>query len=348
MGLSVEKNGFISFQSLVKSIGEDLHDSGFFTVANADGTNLQSDPAATGHPSFAGLSEKVTLFADTGVDSLAQSQPWAFTMIFNEEEQWLDFYLTAQSQVIDVGGDFRIAVKKKNETKDYLSGKLTPGSQHNDTDSVFRSASFEQWGMPESDTQANPMSYRLVLTDHGFSLFIWVESYDSDGDKHSWFVCQRMVTSTGNPVVSGKAPLFCVFSNNGFPDDSNLNAPDPNAVMKFVVREADVNSPTFAVSAIEDTADSTRIINGAQQVSIREDNNIVMTFPNGLNTQRYGYPHQLDLLAIISADVVSQSTDIQVNPFSEGVPRVYRGMNADHVHNKGARILLWIDGGTLA
>lgn len=345
-GFSIEKNGFISFASLVKDIATEMNNSGGFDIENADGTPVTTNPV-TSDPAFSNLTDKVLLNPTTAVDSLAVQQPWSVAFYCSDDEQWLDIFITGRNQVIDSNGDFRIATKKVVDSTNNLSGKLTKESRHQLDEGIMRTASFEDWGMPGSDTEANPMSYRLVISDHGFSLFIWVESYDSDGRKFCWTVCQRMVNKQGVPVTTGKAPLFCVFSNRGYPDDDTLSSPDPDSIFKFVVRESDVTTPTFPVTAVEDSADSSRIINASQQVSIRENNNLIMIFPNGLNTQRYGYPHQLDMLGIISADIVSQSTELEVNPFSEATPRTYIGMNSDHVNNKGIRVMFWISGGSL-
>jgi hypothetical protein len=332
---SIQRNGMFSFTEMARNIVNDLN--GQMSLENVDGSTAASDANT--------MTSKAFLRSSNTVDP-ATDQPWVIAVEFSDEEQWLDFYVCAPEQIIDANADFRIAIKNKTGTTEQRAGKLTYNSYHRQGSTTYRSASFEQWDMAESDTQANPLSYQLCVGDHGISLFIWVESYDSSGDKFAWFVVQRMVDTQGVPVVDGKAPLFCVFSNKGYSSSADsLNNPDPRSIMKFVVRESDVNSPTFPVTAIEDTADSTRIINAAQQVSLREGNNVVMIFPNGLNTQRHMYPHQLDMFAVISADVISQSTELPVDPFGEASPRIYRGMNADNTFNKGARILFWVSGG---
>ena len=70
-----------------------------------------------------------------------------------------------------------------------------------------------------------------------------------------------------------------------------------SAVYKFVVREVDVEKPTLPADATASNADSNAIINSKQQVAITEANQYVITFPNGLNTQRYAYTEELDLIA---------------------------------------------------
>lgn len=334
--MNIQRNGFSTFKSLVVDLVSSLKSNGF-EVVNVDGVSTDS---------ITDINNKVSLNATSIVDPLASSQPWSLSIFYNEQEQWLDFYVTGRDQVIDATGDFRIATRKAVSAsgRSHLSGKLTKESIHqiDTTNGNQRSVSFENWQLQDSDTQANPMSYQVSIHPHGFTLSIWVESYDSAGDKFFWICCQRMVTKSGTVVTTGKSPLFCVFSNRGL--DASQARKDED-VYQFVVRESDVNAPTFPVSATNDTADSNRIINSKQQVSIREDDTIVMTFPNGLCTQRYGYIHQLDLIGIISADVLSQSIELEVNPFDEATARKYVGMNAQLPFNKGMRVMFWTEGG---
>jgi hypothetical protein len=58
-----------------------------------------------------------------------------------------------------------------------------------------------------------PISYKLTTTNHGVALFLWEQSsVDSDTDA-SWFVIQRHVDqTTGQPDITGKTPLHCVYS----------------------------------------------------------------------------------------------------------------------------------------
>lgn len=332
--MNIQRNGFSTFKSLVVDLVGILKANGF-DVVNVDGTATDS---------IADINSKVCMNATSIVDPIVSNQPWSLSLFYDEQEQWLDFYITGRDQVIDIDGDFRIAVRRAVDETDYLSGKLTKDSLNRISSEAgsSRTVSFENWDILGSDTQANPMSYQVSFHPHGFTLSIWVESYDNAGDKFFWLCCQRMVTKSGSVVTKGKSPLFCVFSTRGLAASRTNDIDD---IYQFVVREKDVNAPTFPVSATTDTADSNRIINSKQQVSIREDDTIVMTFPNGLCTQRYGYIHQLDLIGIISADVLSQSIELEVNPFNEATARKYVGMNAQQPFNKGMRVMFWTEGG---
>ena len=220
------------------------------------------------------------------------------------------------------------------------------------------------------DTRAYPMSYQLVITDRGVCLVVWEDGQDNVANRYSWFVVQRPVDNkTGKTIVEGKCPLHCVY---GLMTDS-LNMPWSNTsanynFRRFVVREADVlapyptpseprlaNSlyggatvPMMGVDATNPSIDYHAIMNGEQQVSITENNKYVLTFPNGLNTQRYAYTHELDMIAYTSADVVSGGTVVPIQVYGESTPRKYLALNANGPNNTGMRLLVLVEGGGIA
>jgi hypothetical protein len=58
-----------------------------------------------------------------------------------------------------------------------------------------------------------PISYRLTTTNHGISLFLWEQASITTDTNSAWFVVQRHVDqTTGQPDISGKTPLHCVYS----------------------------------------------------------------------------------------------------------------------------------------
>lgn len=194
------------------------------------------------------------------------------------------------------------------------------------------------------DFAAHPLSYHLTTSDHGIVFAMWGESYDSSGRELAWFCTQRMVNKDdGGVIVDGKAPLFTVYSLEGNGNE-DLNEADPDQILYIVTREIDVNTPTFPRSATVDQADSNRMINVVQQVAIGEDENFIVHFPNGLNTQRYGYPDELDLIAYTSADALSSENEIELTVYGEAQPRKYVAIGSNNTFNKGARMLVQIEG----
>lgn len=218
-----------------------------------------------------------------------------------------------------------------------------------------------------ADGYAYPMSYRLTVSDRGFALFVWEEGHDREATLFSWVMAQRPVDNkTGQVYKTGKSPVHCVYGlMNNFSENPSWSDRGVYNIRRFIVRESDINVPyplgavtrssraelpdensiCMGVVATHDTRDYNAILNPMQQVSISEDNKYILTFPNGLNTARYAYAHELDMIAYTSADVVAQGTIVPVTVYGEAQPRKYAAMGANGPNNTGMRILMLIEGG---
>ncbi len=223
------------------------------------------------------------------------------------------------------------------------------------------------------DTLSAPMSYRLIITDRGVALAVWEQATDQYGNRYSWFVVQRPVDkSTGETIVDGHAPVHCIYGlmysdpNSPWTDTGNY------VIRRFTVREDDVMTPAptatvtpggtsdqyglslnsdprpyMGADATRDTQDYRGILNAAQQVAITENNKYVLTYPNGLNTARYAYTHEMDMIAYTSADVVSQGTEVPVRVYDEQEDRKYVALAANGPNNTGMRLMFLSYGGGL-
>ncbi len=196
-----------------------------------------------------------------------------------------------------------------------------------------------------SDPEATPMTYQLAISDHGVALHIGVEGRDSDGCRNAWFVIQRAINSDGSIVTTGKAPLFCMYSvNGGGSIDNNSevrgvpNSPGSYQIMRFTVRESDVNAPTVAAPAHVHSADCMAVINPYQQVPFSEDGHFDFRLPDGFNTQRYSYPYEMDMVGYASADVNSNGTEVEVTVYGESAKRKFKALSANSPNNTGMRI----------
>ncbi|AFH14778.1 tail sheath [Pseudomonas phage Lu11] len=181
-------------------------------------------------------------------------------------------------------------------------------------------------------SESFPMTYSLSITPRGIVFCVWEDFLsDNSAGAISWFLIQRPVNrDTGAVIKDGKAPVFCVYGANG-------------KINRFVVRESDVLRPSEPVDATKDTDYNNAIINGMEQVAISEGNRYVVSFPSRLNTTRYAYTYELDMLGYTSADVVSENTDIPLLVYGEknaGVdaPRTYVSLMANGPSNTGMRI----------
>lgn len=182
-----------------------------------------------------------------------------------------------------------------------------------------------------------PMTYSLSITNRGITLCVW-EDFVSDAGAVaiSWFVVQRPVNrDSGATIIEGKAPVFCLYGVN-------------NSIKRFVVRESDVLRPAEPVDATKDTDYYNAIINGLEQVSISEGNKYVVNFPSRLNTTRYAYTYELDMLGYTSADVVSENTDVPLRVYGETADRKYVSLMANGANNTGMRIVTIKEGGGIS
>lgn len=339
MGFQVEKNNFISLETLASDLSTELLNNGFQVISvNGQNTDLSIAPQI----------QQILFKATTAVDPLADDadQPWHIYIVADDENDTLDFYVCTPTNIIfDESGGLAVAISGGNGGNTIArSGFLFKNSQVTTSGTENHFFSYEQWGFQNNDEEAVPLSYQLSITDHGVAFCLWAEAYDRTGNKFGWWVVQRMVDSnTGATILGEKSPLFCVFSHDGG-GGTDLNVPEVDGILKFVVRESDINTPTFPVSAVKDTADSARIINSVQQTSIFEDGKFIINFPRSLNTQRYSYPFELDMIAYASADVTSQYAEHEVTVYGEAQPRRYKALQANHENNKGMRIYFQVAG----
>nr|DAF93759.1 MAG TPA: hypothetical protein [Myoviridae sp. ctshb19] len=182
-----------------------------------------------------------------------------------------------------------------------------------------------------------PMTYSLSITNRGIVLCVWEDFVsDSGAVAISWLCVQRAVDrETGATIVAGKSPVFCLYGVN-------------NKIQRFVVRESDVLRPSDPVDATIDTDYNNAIINGLEQVSISEGNKYVVNFPSRLNTTRYAYTYELDMIGYTSADVVSENTDVPLRVYGETADRKYVSLMANGPNNTGMRIVTIKEGGGIS
>lgn len=189
-------------------------------------------------------------------------------------------------------------------------------------------------GVEKDQSATFPMAYQLSITDRGLYLSVWQgAATDTTGTDFSWLLIQRPVKrDTGGVVTDGKAPVFAVFSVG-------------NKIQRFVVRESDTVDASKNISATMDTVDGTAIINDKRQIGVSESNQYIVNYPSRLNTPRFSYTYELDMIGYASATVVSGTTEIPQTLYGEATPRTYLGMHANQPDNNGMRIVVLKSGG---
>ena len=385
-GFFVQRDGFIEVSDLIASIVSDMTSNGF--VQKFPASPLTNPPPSVfkvtleATPAVDALAATQPWRVHFDVIDDFQAKMYVASDIQLPDDGTISklergLSLTAADSAGVIGSDLPYPYKQDattvivpppdiNTGQTYTAASIWRTKRINNADSQFIDRSIR---IPDLQTaQSYPMSYTLAISDHGFHLCVWEEAQDPTGNKFSWVVVQRPVDRvTGAPLVdtSTKCPLFCVYGLKDmyipaaiFDASKTTSQSDVDQVIiderwesglkKFVVRERDVLKPTPSVPASYDTEDSNAIINDDQQVCITEDNKYVITFPNKLNTPRYAYTHELDMIAYTSADVVSQYTEVPLTVYGESSPRIYKALLANKPNNTGVRILTLKQGGGIS
>lgn len=208
---------------------------------------------------------------------------------------------------------------------------------------------------------AYPMSYILTMTNRGIFFGIWEDSqeeipqgtWDPIGNPNPdgtfgrsplrWFLIQRSVDRLTGDVRGGakmrqdtsplaetsRCPVFCVSGGQS-----------PQKFQKFVVREADVVSPSRKKSAAVQSEDQAAILNPYPQQSLTESGEFVVTFLNQVSTPRFKYSDELDMLGTVAAEVVGAGTSVLVNVYNEPYQREYTAIYPTERYGTGMRLMV--------
>lgn len=114
---------------------------------------------------------------------------------------------------------------------------------------------------------------------------------------------------------------------------------------RFVVREKDTLKPWDRhVFAGLNERDSHAVLNPLEQLSLNDDGQLVIQFPNRIGTQRYLYTgKEIDLIAFCDGGAVGQDTIVSSDRFSttgsSDKRRYYKGMMSTQAYGNGMRVL---------
>ena len=381
MPIFKQATGFDDQRKLYRAIAQDLVKGGMALVS-VNGDNTQTDPA--------NIPEDVAtlvLAATPTMDPVADDQPWR--LCFKLTKDTVRAYAATPLQILDdgtvsVSGQSTISGQNTpgkptaSATFPFYSGTIgnyrpeVAGAEQTPEDIAQRDTYFYHRGLivkgelmakgsmqfaeganPANlflaDQSATPFSYAVSVSAHGIAIVTNVEAQDDMGCRQNWFCIQRAINPDGSVVVTGKAPLFCMYSCYGG-GSADANTVVPLGIMRFTVRESDLNAPAPATSAVAHTPDSNAVMNPIQQVTFNENNRYDFRFPAGLNTHRHSYPYEIDMIGYGSADVSSQRIGIEVQVYGEAkdgqpVLRKYRAQAANSPRNTGMRLFLLEQGG---
>lgn len=323
---TVRRSGFTTAGEVAVSLLKDMTENGFNVIFPQSWTPPAEIPDTL----------TVVLEAGPDVDPLnatdvQEKQPWRIRL------QVFD----AHTLGVSVGTPMtqkELGVDSWNVVSAQLQGPLgVVGAQYTTADGTFKkpNAANATEGflnrrtrvmVSATDMSASyPMSYFMTITDRGIFFTVWEDVLGVSSTVFSWICVQRPVERrTGEVIVNGKAPVFCVNSVG-------------NAISRFVVREADVMRPSPAVDATVDSDGYNAIINKEEQVAISEQNRYIVNFPSRLNTPRYSYTYELDMIGYTGADVVSENNDIPVEVYGE--ERIYTSTHSNGPNNTKMRLV---------
>jgi hypothetical protein len=94
------------------------------------------------------------------------------------------------------------------------------------------------------------------------------------------------------------------------------------------------------VPADAHSQDNFAIINSTTQISLTEDSKYLISLLHDLNTPRFRYTEELDMIGQTSADVCMAGNDLSMTTYGESGPRIYHAMPANNPYNSGLRIVV--------
>jgi len=385
MGIAILKEGFPTAGKVTLDIIDSMLANGFTAIYPVDGTNVYVKPTGATAEKFIVVLEAGPDVDPLNKTDVTKKQPWRVSFNVSDTATLGVFvgsdaalpasgalpYVTAsitESSAINtrivgakgiVGEDYTPPRTTSSQSAPYFASAGLPASFQphwkNVTEGFINrkarvwvdiatqtSGGTEQVPVaptdPTKDISATyPLTYYLAITPRGFFLSIWEGSAaDMSGTNFSWMLVQRPVKrDTGEVVTDGKAPVFCVNSVG-------------NQLNRFVVRESDVVDASAIARADVDSKDCTAIINSKKQVGVSENNQYIVNYPSRLNTPRYAYTYELDMIGYASATVISSTTEVPQKLYSEAEDRTYIGLQSNIAQNNGMRILALKKGAGIA
>lgn len=210
-----------------------------------------------------------------------------------------------------------------------------------------------------SGQAAYPINYLMTMTNRGIFFGLWegnwsaLQKTKSSTDNYfNWFLIQRPVDrNTGQVLTTGVAPVFCI-NSVGYKywkmivrekDVLHPTQGDPNCQSNYVNETTGVlttETTPYRVPADAHSEDNFAIINSSTQVSLTEDSKYLISLLHDLNTPRFRYTEELDMVGQTSADVCMAGNDLSMSTYNESGPRTYHAMPANNPYNSGLRIVV--------
>lgn len=213
---------------------------------------------------------------------------------------------------------------------------------------------YNRIGVDKTSGYAVPLNYEVTMSKRGVFFGIWDVLSEQSGAKFNWVLVQRSVdrasgairgrvktTEFGVDDYTKNVESFLITTANSVNPVWCVNCVN-NKYYKFNPREKDIGAPSPRTNATDNTEDSTSIINPFDQQSLTDDSKYVITFLSNLNTSRFKYPDELDLVGTVSADVIGNGTEATVTVYNEPIDRVYRALPPNQPYGTGMRLVSFV------
>jgi hypothetical protein len=213
---------------------------------------------------------------------------------------------------------------------------------------------YNRIGVDKTSGYAVPLNYEITLTQRGIFFGVWDTLSESTGVKFNWVLVQRSVDRAsgairgrpkikefGEDTYTRAVESFVTTTKNSVKPLWCVNCVN-NYYYKFNPREEDIGAPSFRTSAVFNNEDSTAIINPFDQQSLTDDSKYVITFLSNLNSNRFKYPDELDMVGTVSSDVIGNGTEATVTVYGEPVDRVYRALPPNQPYGTGMRLVSFV------
>ena len=355
-GFVVERHGYTNAADLAKDLITDMIANGFTEIIPSGGTAFNGASAA--------VPFHVTLEAGPTIDPLSTTQPWRVMLESRNINggagapgEYLGVYVATPLQLngsgasadrnvvgtsihyTDITGAIGAQVGVDGTTSPVTvdtNGYAVYTGSNNGTDEPTKGL-VNRGQRVGKNGSVSPLSYSLAISPRGVWVGVWEDATTAETSmSFNWFLVQRPVDrTTGTVLTTGKAPVFCLNGVGG-------------SYWQFVVRESDILRPGARRPADSSATDSESILNTSNQVSLSEDGKYIVTFPSRLNSSRYRYSNELDMIGITSADVVSQYSSVPLTVYGESSARTYKALHANGAGNTGMRVLVLQQGGGIA
>lgn len=315
-----QRGGLTSLGAILTAMHEDLKAAGFTSLL----------PAGVAPLTLTAGKGLFVMDSSAVCNPLHATQPWRIRVEVTLNDS-MSVVIASPKQITETGVVFNFPSLTENDQRPAVMGHLgelfVPDMKKAGNVFISRGTT-DTHGDSYLNNTGITYGYTLSVAKHGVAFCVWENSTEALPVFSTFCVQVPVNKDTGVPLADMKSPIFVVYNCDNTP------------FKKFVISESDVTTPTKSVLAGKDSVNSAAILNEEEQVAVKLDNKYLVTFPNRVNTERFAYSEELDLIAYTSADVIGEDTVLPITVYGEAEPRLYRALKATGPNNTKMRLLV--------